>query len=212
MLLEDTATPPVLTSMDRKRRQVEVRLLRSLVDSDGAIDELMALWMQAECDGLHNAQTTAALKWMETECGDRIATEETLRDMIAECSSWPEPAARLALLLYSQGRYAESYEYTQMVLQKKPWHFEALQLQVLLFLVSSDRAGAIWAARAGLPGLNQRRKRQAWVSKAVAQATDQLYLLEQQQRQRELVNVQPSSAFYHDGFFESSSGDLQPWQ
>jgi hypothetical protein len=246
LLLDEqtVSTPPILTPLGRKHRQLEIRLLQSLRHSDEAIDELMALWMQASAieaaSAKYNdyspdedddvveytlAQTKGAvlaLHWMDNQC-DRRHAELTLRELIKQYPTWTEPPARLALLLFYNGRYAESYKFNQVVLGMKPWHFEALQLQVLLFLVSSDRAGAIWAARCGLPPLHQAKKRQSWIQKAVAMASDQLLSLEQEhehQKQQKLLTRMvhatgaapgmPSTSFFTD--VKAFAPDENAWQ
>jgi hypothetical protein len=169
-----------LTNGGRQRRKLEINLLKSLKDGDEAINELMSLWIH-ECPC--KVVSTDAVKFMEFDCTSIAAAEETLRNILADCPirTWPEPAARLALLLFVQGRYAECQEYTDAVIVAKPWHFEALQMQVLLQLVlHRDYAAAVSAARAGLPPLSQPRKRAAWIETAVSQATDQLDAMELQ--------------------------------
>ena len=175
-----------LTNASRKRRQVEIRLLRSLRHSDDAVDELMSLWIH-ECPC--KTVSTNAVKFMDFECSV-TADEATLRNILADCTvaTWPEPAARLALILFNQGRYVECREYTDAVVAVKPWHFEALQLQVLLRLVNRDYAAAIVAARAGLPPVTQFRRRAAWIERAVSQAVSQLNALE---LQTATVNQEP---------------------
>lgn len=201
-----------LTSAARRRRQVEIHLLQSLNNSDDALDELMSLWIH-ECPCL--TASTALVKLMESECSFGSA-EETLRKILSDCPAaiWPEPAARLALLLFLQGQYRESQEYTDAVLSAKPWHFEALQLQVLLKLVMSsvDQAGAVVAARAGLPPVQQPRKRAAWIKRAVSQANAQMDAFERQTAAATLLS-QPSDSYdYRDSQQQPRPSSAGAWQ
>lgn len=185
-LLFADVVPPLLTNAGRKRRHLEIHLLQSLRTSDDAVDELVSLWIH-ECPcQVVSTETILFKEYYCSNSNDSAATlEKTLRNILAECPvrTWPEPAARLALLLFLQGRYVESQEYVDQVLSVKPWHFEVLQMQVWLRLAAVGRKDglprAISAARAGLPPLSQPRKRAAWIQTAASQATAQLEALEE---------------------------------
>jgi hypothetical protein len=173
-------TPHLLTNAGRKRRKLEIQLLQSLVQGDDAIDELMSLWIH-ECPC--KVSSTDSIKFMSSEeatCTLEEA-ESTLRHIIADCpiELWPEPGARLAYVLFQLGQYTECERYIQAVLQAKPWHFEMLQMQMMLQLsFHGNRSAAIVAARQGLPALTSRR-RSVWVQHAVRQAKRKLRNLEE---------------------------------
>jgi hypothetical protein len=180
--LEDPSCVEPLTQASRKRRELEIELLRSLEASDDAADALMDLWMVVDCGG-DAAADALSLRRMEDECPE--GTEEALRGMIARHPGWIEPRNRLALLLFLSGRCGECQLLVRTVLRHRPWHFEALQLQVLLALeFHRDRALALRWARRGLPPLRRRdrsknstsrsSRRQRWVEQAVRDATERL--------------------------------------
>lgn len=173
-------TPHLLTNAGRKRRKLEIQLLQSLEQNDDAIDELMSLWIH-ECPC--KVSSTDSIKFMSSE--EATCTldeaESTLRHIIEDCpiELWPEPGARLAYVLYQSGQYTECERYVQAVLQAKPWHFEMLQLQMLLQLsFHGNLTKAIVAARQGLPSLAS-RKRSVWVRNAVRLAKRKLRTLEE---------------------------------
>ena len=177
---------PLLTSLGRKRRQVEMELLESLQDDDEAVEELMMLWL---CE--RDAAATQRFQAMEQKCSDGLVEEEAyLRQLVAEygIEEWVEPASRLACLLFYKGRTQDSHDLCQKVLQHKPWHFEALHLNLLIALIShganaDGNKALLWrAARKTLPPLNYRtnhRRRRAWVKRAIEQARESLARAEQ---------------------------------
>jgi hypothetical protein len=90
--------------------------------------------------------------------------------------------------LFYKGRTQESHEWCQKVLQHKPWHFEALHLNLLNALIfysanADANEALLWrAARKTLPPLNNRtnhRRRRAWVKQAMEQARESLVRAEQ---------------------------------
>lgn len=194
-----TAAPP-LTRSDEKRRELELDLLAALDSSDEPVDALMNLWvMEKDIDGAH-----LLLQLEQAQGGDHAQdapiqlqhAAQQLHELVQQHgSAWPEPMNRLALLYGVQGRYQPAYELVQRVLQAKPWHFEALQLQLLLTLSLEKEQqqepggappplpviSAIACARQTLPPLSQPRKRSAWVYRAVQQAQAQLHTLRAQQ-------------------------------
>jgi hypothetical protein len=182
---------PLLTNIGRKKRELEIQLLRSLEYSDDGIDELMSLWM-TEC--LDDSANT--LLRMEQDCSTG-QEENVLRKIIQDSNGeWTEPINRLAFLLFVKRRYDESLAYCRIVLQQKPWHFEAIQLQVLLSLVkmsSSIPQGhnnnnnnknlsfpVLQWARKGLPPLQHRKRRKVWVDRAVSDAQKSLLDIEEE--------------------------------
>ena len=170
-----------LTTSSLKRRLVEIQLLESLVDSDEAVEELMSLWLTER-----DAESARRLLDMEVVCSPGLRHEEQyLRDMIQDYGlDWPEPASRLAALLYFQGESVESKHWADQVLRVKPWHFEATQVQLWNCLRLGLDKHVYAYARQGLPPLNpttQHRARRKWVQWAVQQAHELLDQAESQQ-------------------------------
>jgi hypothetical protein len=171
----------ILTSSSLRRKQIEIELLQSLGENDDAIDELMSLWIHAECP--QNKLGAQLIRTFEQHCSaGGHAEEKALRQIIQQSRmEWIEPMNRLAFLLYLQKQYKECQIWLNHVLQEKPWHFEAIQLQVLLLLTTSQMnqkstktskipSAALTWARKGLPPMHQTKRRQRWVQQAVQQA------------------------------------------
>ena len=171
--------PLPLTLSSRRRRDAEIELLQSLKDSDEAIDDLVSIWMTER-----DADSARRLQEMECMCSPGLLEEEAeLRNMIAEYGlHWPEPASRLAALLYFKGKSEESMVWADRVLQVKPWHFEAVHLQRLNCL--RLQSALLWTyARKALPPLNRVTRntaRHRWVENAVNEARQALYRAEEQ--------------------------------
>ena len=164
--------PPPLTTSSRKRRLLEMDLLASLEDSNDAVDELMHLWL---CE--RDAVSTQQLVAMQEACSPGLVQEEQqLRAMVDQYGvDWPEPAARLATLLYYKGRSEESMEWASRVLRVKPWHFEVIHLQVINSLRMKDRKKVWQYARRTLPPLNphtNNARRKKWVKQALQDAQE----------------------------------------
>lgn len=174
----------LLTTTGRHRRLLEIELMKSLRKSEDAVNELMHLWMYE-----NDASMAQELEDMQDECSPGMVYEETrLRDMIAEFPSWAEPRARLALLLFFQGRTEDSHNMALETLVLKPWHFEVYPLLVLLSLRQDNFGQALAWARRSLPpyrenGKNKRRNE--WIRIAVDLAQDQLYQAELRTRRTE---------------------------
>jgi hypothetical protein len=156
-------------------------LLQSLESSDEGIDELMSIWMTECPSDPHGAD---ALLQMEQDCSSG-QEEATLRKIIQKHNkAWVEPMNRLSLLLFVKGEYDESRKWVNAVLEQKPWHFEGIQMQVLLTLASPSSnkkkrmASALTWARKGLPPLDHTKRRKEWVCRAVSQAQKALSDLE----------------------------------
>lgn len=165
--------PPPLTSSSQRRRQVEMQLLESLRDSDDAVDELMNLWMVER-----DAESAQQLVEMEEWCSEGLVEEEeALRGMIDDYGlDWPEPASRLAALLYFKGNSLESMQWAERALQVKPWHFETMHIQVLNCLRVYPE-GVYKFARQGLPPLRPstgNAARGKWVDQALIDAQEAL--------------------------------------
>lgn len=160
----------IITSVSRSRREIEMKLLESLKDSDDAIEELMHLWITERGD-----ESATRIMEMQEECSVGLLEEEvSLRRMIQKHPRWAEPAIRLAALLFFKGITEESYQLAMYAMHLKPWHIEVPQLLVLLALREQDMAKAIYWARRGLPALsNTNRRRKEWVELALKQAREQ---------------------------------------
>ena len=212
---DDHHTVPVtlMTSAGRRRRQLEMDLLRQLavntvletehVDEDDSssyeqdistlepsvVDELMHLWMYE-----HGPEPASKLEAMQRECTPGMAVEEQeLRDMMDQYPTWAEPRARLSILLFMKGQSEESEELALQALQLKPWHFDVFPVLIMIALRNQDMGEALYWARQGLPSYrphsvaNQRR-RIAWVDRALTLASDQWEKAEQEtlDRQQEI--------------------------
>jgi tetratricopeptide (TPR) repeat protein len=158
-----------LTSSSRRRKLAEIQLLETLANSDDAVDELVSLWM-TERDEI----SAKRLKDMESICSPGLVQEEAaLRCMITDYGlDWPEPACRLAALLYFKGNSEESMMWADRVLQIKPWHFEAIHIQRLNCLRLNHKM--LWRySRRALPPLNDctnNKARKLWVENATKEA------------------------------------------
>lgn len=184
-------TPRPLTESDRKKRELEIKLLQSLVDSDEGIEQVMSLWM------VDRGQDAAfALQRMEGLCSPGLVEEEAvLRQLMDEYGiHWAEPVSRLASLLYFKGRSTESRQWCEIAMAVKPWHFECVHTQVLNALRRQDFPDAVRWQRKALPALNASRnnkRRKAWVRQAVEDARESLQkaetaALEQKRESRSL--------------------------
>jgi len=162
----------IMTSAGRARRELEMELLESLADSDGAVDELMHLWMYE-----HSPEEAARLREMESSCSDGLVEEEAaLREMVERNPRWAEPKVRLAALLFFKGQTDNSYRAALEALQLKPFHFELSPLLVMLSLRQQDMGQALFWARQGLPSLRpntSNRRRKEWVERSLGQAQEQ---------------------------------------
>ena len=198
-----------LSCAGRQRRVLELELLESLRHSDDAIDTLMDVWIH-ECPA--DIHAVDAIQVLQDSCHDLAHAETVLLQIVQEHDNhhhdhWPEPYSRLALLWFVQGRYQECERAVQTVLQQKPWHFEALQMQVLLQLVNNNNnnnnnstnnhwAVALPYARRGLPPLQQRKRRHRWVDWAVQQAQHQLLRLEERDDRARATVIIDTSSYY----------------
>lgn len=173
--------PHLLTNAGRKRREIEIRLLQSLQYSDDAIDELMSLWINECPNQIVNIDILQFMSSQDSTCTIREA-ELILRNILQDCPLlvWTEPGARLAYILYMQEQYVECEQYVQSVLSVKPWHFEMIQLQIVLALTyHRSMSRAIHLARQyGLPPLHHRKHRSRWVQNMTQQAQERLDQLE----------------------------------
>lgn len=200
-----TEPPLLLTSTGRRLRELEMALIGSLRDSDAGIEELIHLWTTERDEGASNA-----LLHMQTvgQCSSGLVTEEAaLRQLCGQYPGWAEPWSRLGTLHYYQGRTADAVDAAEQATFYKPWHFEALNVCVLLLAEhqkqtrSSSGSGsssgnavgarddaegwksrAVRLARRALPPLNAAERNEArhvWVARALTQASLQIQHAEQ---------------------------------
>jgi tetratricopeptide (TPR) repeat protein len=184
--------PPPLTSAERDRRRVELKLLEDLASSDDAFSRLLDLWASEK-----GAQAQERLEQADEflTAGQVIASEQMLLRLIDEYGvyHWVEPLNRLATVYFQQGRFQESYQLCKAVLKLKPWHVGTLEgiVEVCLRLGDRDKARD-WASR-GLPKLiastsfppfpssgPANPQRAIWVHAAIKQAQEALSHLEYQ--------------------------------
>lgn len=183
--------PPLLTTMERERREAEIRLLSKLESGDEVLTDLWTHWFQ-ERGQQAAAQLAEAESLTSMGPGGCVKAEEILRDLIKTHGVWwAEPVNRLATLYYQQGKFEESGILCRMVLSVKPWHFGALSGIVMVYAALRDSEQACqWAARR-LPSYSPKgtkRRRSAWVRKAILDAHDSL--LEAETRLKETFGKQ----------------------
>ena len=162
-----------ITSAGRRFREVEIDLLRSLSDSDAALEELIHLWTTERDSAAAND-----ILHMQTHCSEGLVLEEArLCSMIREHPGWAEPFARLAHLLYHKGPHHlhHAAEVAHRALELKPFHFETLNLLVRIYTHMNDAKTAMKYQRLALPPLHptdpkKNSERTAWVERALQQA------------------------------------------
>jgi hypothetical protein len=209
---------PVLTETGRHRRHLELGLLQNLADSDEAIDELVHMWMYETGD----ARAAERLHAMQDLCFTGLRDEiDELNALVHEYPAWAEAKARLALVYYYKGRVLDAEHMALQAVQCKPWHFEAVQLLIMLALRQQDMGKALqWARHYGLPNLRlvsspvfdestvsvsapvgvYHKRRAMWVAWAATQA-------QKQWEQAEWVTAE----MYRESSLESSMNE-QVWQ
>jgi hypothetical protein len=172
---------PLLTSIDRERREAEIQLLRQLEYGDDSLSDLWTLWFQER-----GSDAAARLLEAEVLTGEGPTSwdeaEKLLRQLIEEYGVyWSEPVNRLATLYYMQGRMDEAETLCKIVLSVKPWHFGALSGIVMIYAGARDSQSArLWASRripTFAPAGNNRR-RAGWVQHAVREAMESLHSAE----------------------------------
>uniref|UniRef100_A0A7S4J0M5 Uncharacterized protein n=1 Tax=Odontella aurita TaxID=265563 RepID=A0A7S4J0M5_9STRA len=186
-----SAGPPPLTTIGRERLETEVALLRSLVDSDGAIARLWELWYHERGPG-PAAELSATDILVARGPSSYAVAEDMLRKLIArEGVYWTEAVNRLATLLFLQGRFDESKEACEVVLSVKPWHFGALSGIVMVCQGLNDLDGVVGWAGQRMPPLeaelsavmgdgDMKDTRTEWVERMVNVAQKRLRLAEQE--------------------------------
>jgi hypothetical protein len=111
---------PLLTSIDRERREAEIQMLRQLEYGDDSLSDLWTLWFQERgSDAGARLLEAEALTGQGPNSWDDA--EKLLRQLIEEYGAyWAEPVNRLATLYYMQGRMDEAETLCKMVLAVKP--------------------------------------------------------------------------------------------
>jgi tetratricopeptide (TPR) repeat protein len=156
-------------------REVEMQLLASLEESDAAIEELIHLWSTERDETAAND-----LIQMQSQCSEGLVEEEAkLRSMCHNFVGWAEPYARLTTLLYYLGRTEEAVTMAEQAIALKPWHFEVLQMSILLARHEQSDPDTVarsqHLARNAMPVLAEDPEgRRAWVSRALVWAKQQL--------------------------------------
>jgi tetratricopeptide (TPR) repeat protein len=181
--------PPILTSLERKRRVLEIELLQNLIrNDDETIHQLWSLWY---CER-GNVTATKLLYDATTYSNDPNTwneAEHILRTLILQYGIyWVEPVNRLATLYYIQGKYKQSIDLCTILLSIKPWHFGALSGMVGLYIQRNDVAQAkIWSEKRlpsyvpeSVKSRNSNQRRIKWVTQAVSDAKQSLNDAEQQ--------------------------------
>ncbi len=174
---------PLLTTLERERRSVEITFLKNLAESDDSVADLANLWCQER--GTKAGARLYKVEHMMAESGTRWeAAERELRKIIQDNGVyWVEPIHRLATLMILQKRWMEAEKMLLIVLAVKPWHMGALSKIVMTYAALQDNQRATeWAARR-LPkftpgGPNHRRA--SWSRAAVQLAQDALFDAEEQ--------------------------------
>ena len=220
--LSSLPPPPPLSTIERDRRLVEIRLLECLIDGDDALAELWDHWysergrtaksLLEQTDGMFTDPST----WKECEIN--------LLQLVDEYGIYfVEPVNRLATLYYLQGKLEVSYKLCQIIVSIKPYHIGALSgiVQVALGLRDpvAARDWAILRLPSAVPGpdnfnFDDEReeadvqpvspRRVDWVERAVATAKD---LLDQAERRtQEDFFGKPET--YYDNEASSSSDYL----
>ena len=118
--LGNTSGRPPLTSASRARLEKEIDLLQQMsYDSYTACTEMEKLWRTSR--GGQSYQALEIAESMMIRDGGSL-----LLDIINdEGLYWLEPLYSLANLLEMQGRFNDSKDIYEMILQHKPWHFNA---------------------------------------------------------------------------------------
>jgi hypothetical protein len=178
--MDDVHEPPLLTSLDRERRVLEIQLLEQLLENDDVVmDHLWSLWYSER--GRQAAQRLNDATVLSNNPRTWKEAEAILRALILEYGIyWVEPLNRLATLFYIQGKYQQSIDLCLIILYVKPWHFGALSGIVALYgQVNNVEQARVWAQRRlptflpiSNPQNNPRRKE--WIQMAVQNAKESL--------------------------------------
>ena len=163
------------TAMARERLESEMKIIKSLEDSNDGIVELTNIWNSGGYGGAYNCYKSIMNIEMMISMGgflnDNMKNEEPgsasqadtlwnqaqneLEQLIVEHDyRWLEPIYKLGTLYYLQGMYRKSYELCLFVLNKKPWHIGATDLIVsTLSKLNNPEQKMYWLSRYMLPPL-----------------------------------------------------------
>ena len=168
-----------------------------LQNQELVVSELWSIWY-----GEKGPLNEERLRSIEETMDDPSLAEQQYTELINEhcisdgesklnLSHWPEPANRLATLLYMMGRLEESKAWCEAILEAKPWHIGALSGIVMVCVQLNDEATAKKYISMGLPNLSpeMRDERKAWVKSNVAIATEQLSQLRSSNAMYAKINV-----------------------
>lgn len=174
-MLHSPDAPP-LTSIERERREAEIRMLLHLKHGDDALEDLWNLWFQER--GTVEAGQLARAQQLSNHQRTWEQAEVALLELIETYGvHWVEPMNRLATLYYMQGKLKESEALCKIVIAIKPWHFGALSGIVMVYAglheVNEARHWAVHRLPTFAPTGSNRRREQ-WVQKAVHEAQDSL--------------------------------------
>lgn len=156
-----------LTSRRRLLFSREHDFLQELQHGNDAVDDLKDLW---------TTQTTAAkpLKMAHDmiTLGDWQRAETVLTLLIDETvDAWPA-MHQLATLYFLQGRFEECRALHQLVLQHKPWYFDAIEGMVQVCETLGEALNALHWQDQKLPPLHETAQRREWVQRMVARSRD----------------------------------------
>jgi hypothetical protein len=174
--------PPPLSTIERDRRKVEIKLLKSLDVGDEGLGFLWDHWYSER--GMKAKILLEETDNMFTDPSSWVQCEQNLIQLIDEYGIYfVEPVNRLATLYFLQGKLPVSYKLCQLILSIKPYHIGALSgiVQVCINLRDPNEARE-WAKKR-LPSLGvgdqqqqelESPRRIEWVDWAVVTAKEQL--------------------------------------
>ena len=179
--------PPPLSTIERDRRNVEIKLLKSLDVGDDGLAFLWDHWYSER--GIKAKSLLKETDNMFTDPTSWVQCEQNLIQLIDEYGIYfVEPVNRLATLYYLQGKLPVSYKLCQLILSIKPYHIGALSGIVQVCVNLQDPIEAIEWAKKRLPSLGavdqqqqelESPRRIEWVEWAVVTAKEQLDEAEQ---------------------------------
>lgn len=204
--------PPPLSSIERDRRLVEIKLLECLVEGDDAVSGLWDHWYSER--GSSAKSRLEKMGGLITDPRDWQDCEKGLMELVDEYGIYfVEPVNLLATLYFLQGKLKLSYKLCKIILTLKPYHIGALSGIVQVTLGLNDAiATREWAPKR-LPRVPtpedddtsmevENPRRVEWVEWAVTVAKDQLDQAER--RTREDFFGKPET--YYDNAGEDSTG------
>jgi hypothetical protein len=174
--------PPPLSTIERDRRKVEIKLLKSLDVGDEGLGFLWDHWYSER--GIKAKSLLKETDDMFTDPTSWVQCEQNLIQLIDEYGIYfVEPVNRLATLYFLQGKLPVSYRLCQLILSIKPYHIGALSgiVQVCIHLRDPNEARE-WAKKR-LPSLGagdqqqqqlESPRRIEWVEWAVVTAKERL--------------------------------------